>query len=70
MPPRTVLQITDVANFPGMKSATAAALKIYPPDQKTATQIGYSFRVLAAKGKVYMEVVGPIRAGVGIPGAG
>lgn len=66
----TVLQIADVANFAGVKSATAVALKIYPPGQKTATEIDYSFGALAVKGPVYLHVDGPIRAGVGIPGSG
>jgi hypothetical protein len=65
----TTLQIADVANFGGVKSATATALKIYPPNQRAATLITYTFRALAVKGPVYMEVIGPIGPGAGIPGS-
>jgi hypothetical protein len=63
----TVLRIADVGVFGDVKTATASALRIYPPNQKTSTEIGYSFEALAVKGPIYMWVVGPIRAGTGIP---
>jgi hypothetical protein len=40
-------------------------LKVYAPGQKSAKEIGFSFDACAHKGVL---VVGPIRAGVGIPG--
>jgi len=64
----TTLRIADVYNFAGVKNAAAFALKIYPPNQKTATYISYTFQALAKKGPIYMMVVGPIEPGVGIPG--
>jgi hypothetical protein len=65
----TLLQIADAANYGGVKQATAYALKVYPPGQKTATEIMFTFPALAVKGPVYLHVVGPIEPHVGIPGS-
>lgn len=40
-------------------------LKVYPPGQRSPEEIGFSFDACAHKGVL---VVGPVRAGVGIPG--
>jgi hypothetical protein len=64
----TTLQIVNAYNFGGSKTATAAALKVYPPNQKTATYIYFTFPALVKKGTIYMMVTGPIKPGAGIPG--
>lgn len=63
----TTLQIVNANNFGGHKIATATALKIYPPNQKTATYINLTFPALVKNGTTYMMLDGPILAGVGIP---
>jgi len=65
----TVLRIANAGAFGDVKTATASALKIYPPNQKKSTIIGYSFQALAVKGPIYMWVLGPIRPGTGVPGS-
>lgn len=47
------------------KAVVVDGLKVYPPGQKSAKEIGFSFDACAHKGVL---VVGPMRAGVGIPG--
>ncbi len=47
------------------KPVLADGLKVYPPGQKSAKEIGFSFDACAHKGVL---VVGPMRSGVGIPG--
>jgi hypothetical protein len=66
----TVLRFVNVSNFGDVETATATALNIYPPGQKTSAQISYSFPALVAKGPIYLGVVAPIRPEVGIPGNG
>jgi hypothetical protein len=62
------LQIVNAYNFGGLKVATATALRIYPPNQKSATYIDFTFPALVKKGTPYMSVSGPIMPGTGIPG--
>jgi hypothetical protein len=64
----TTLQIVNAYNFGGFKTATAIALKVYPPNQKTATYIDLTFPALVKKGTIYMMVTGPVMPGTGIPG--
>ena len=64
----TTLRIVNARNFGGAKTATATALKIYPPNQKTATHIYFTFPALVKKGTTYMMVTSPIMPGAGIPG--
>jgi hypothetical protein len=64
----TTLQIVNAHNFGGFKVATATALKVYPPNQKTATYIDLTFPALVKKGTIYMMVTGPVMPGTGIPG--
>jgi len=64
----TTLQIVNAYNFGDSKVATATALKIYPPSQKTATYIYFTFPAPVQKGTIYMMVTGPVMPGTGIPG--
>ncbi len=64
----TTLQIVNAHNFGGLKTATATALKVYPPGQRTATYIYMTFPALVKKGTIYLLVRSPIVPGVGIPG--
>jgi Protein of unknown function (DUF4232) len=65
----TVVQITDVANFPSgkCKPAEATSLRIYPPGQFTAAEIPFNFRGCSAKGPIFLSVE-PVQPGLGIPG--
>jgi hypothetical protein len=65
----TLLQIVDVGNFPASscKPTQASALRVYPPDQLSAAEIPFSFRVCSAKGPIFLTVQA-IQPGVGIPG--
>jgi len=47
------------------KPAAAEGLNVYPPGQRSAKEVGFPFDACAHKGVL---VVGPLRAGVGIPG--
>jgi len=47
------------------KPVVVDGLKVYPPGQRSPKEIGFSFDACAHKGVL---VVGPMRAGVGIPG--
>ena len=64
----TTLQIVNAYNFGGFKTATATALRVYPPNQKKATYIDFTFPALMKKGTIYMMVTGPVMPGAGIPG--
>lgn len=65
----TVLQITDVGNYPAStcEPATAIALRVYPPNQTASTQVPFSFQACSATGPVYLHVEA-LQPGVGIPG--
>lgn len=65
----TVLQITDVGNVPQRRCqpVTAAALKVYPPDEFTSTQIPFSFRACGRVGPTFLSIT-PIQPGIGVPG--
>jgi hypothetical protein len=47
------------------KPVVVDGLKVYPPGQRSPKEIGFSFDACTHKGVL---VVGPMRAGVGIPG--
>jgi hypothetical protein len=47
------------------KEVVADGLRIYPPGQTTSQEVPFSFGACAHRGVL---VVGPVRAGVGIPG--
>jgi len=65
----TVLQITDVGNYPPSTCdpATAFFLRVYPPDQTASAEVGFSFQACSSPGPVYLHVEA-IQPGVGIPG--
>jgi hypothetical protein len=65
----TTVQIVDVGNFPAAKCrpAQATTLRVYPPDQRSAAEIPFSFRACSAKGPAFLSVE-PIQPGVGVPG--
>jgi hypothetical protein len=65
----TVLQLTEVLNYPAArcKPATASFLRVYPPDQRSAEEIPFRFRACSAKGPIFLSVE-PIQPGVGVPG--
>jgi hypothetical protein len=65
----TVLQITDVGNFPSgkCKPAEATGLRVYPPGQFSAAEIPFGFRACSAKGPIFLSVE-PVQPGVGVPG--
>jgi hypothetical protein len=48
------------------RSVAADGLRVYPPGQRTAHTIRYPFKACAHRGVL---VVGPVVAGVGIPGS-
>src|SRR5712691_2157832 len=47
----TVLRIVDVANFPAARCrpVNASSLRVFPPDQRAAAGIPFSFRACSAK---------------------
>jgi hypothetical protein len=47
------------------KEVVAQALKVYPPGEKSSGVVPFSFGACAHRGVLF---VGPVRAGVGIPG--
>jgi Protein of unknown function (DUF4232) len=47
------------------KPVAVDGLKVYPPNQRSPKEIGFSFDACAHQGVL---VVGPVRAGAGIPG--
>ena len=47
------------------KPVVVDGLKVYPPSQRSPKEIGFAFDACAHTGVL---VVGPMRAGVGIPG--
>jgi hypothetical protein len=65
----TVLQITDVGNFPrsACSPATAFGLKVIPPDETTSAGVPFNFRACSKAGPVFLSVQ-PVQPGVGIPG--
>jgi hypothetical protein len=65
----TLLQITDVANFPSSRcgQVTALGLKVIPPDERTAQGIPFSFPACTRTGVTFLSVQ-PLQPGVGIPG--
>jgi Protein of unknown function (DUF4232) len=46
---------------------SAALLRVYPPDQRSATYAAFAFEVCAQAGPVYMSIVEPIERGAGTP---
>ena len=65
----TVLQISNVANFPASKCkpADASGLRVYPPNQRSAAEIPFGFRACSVKGPIFLSVE-PVQPGIGIPG--
>jgi Protein of unknown function (DUF4232) len=64
----TTLAYHDVAvtTEPGCDPVgSAVELRVYPPDQRSATDAAFDFEVCSHPGVVYMSIVGPI-----IPGPG
>jgi hypothetical protein len=54
----SVLRITDVANFPASScsEATAAGLRVYPPNQKTSKIVPFPFSACAKVGETFLQV--------------
>jgi hypothetical protein len=65
----TVIQLTNVFNYPAARCRPAAAsfLRVYPPDQRRAEDIPFRFRACSKAGPIFLSVE-PIHRGVGIPG--
>jgi len=65
----TVLQISDVSNFPRSqcKPVTAFGLKVIPPDERSAAGVPFSFRACSKTGPIFLTVQ-PVQPGVGVPG--
>jgi Protein of unknown function (DUF4232) len=64
-----LLQVTDVANFPpaSCDPASAVALRVYPPNDRRAAEVPFSFRACRKSGPVYLHVRTTV-GGTGIPG--
>jgi hypothetical protein len=64
-----LLQIANAGVFSGAacKPVQADALRVYPPDRRTATLVPFSFEACQKSGPVFLHIR-TIRAGVGIPG--
>jgi uncharacterized protein DUF4232 len=65
----TVLQVTDVANYPPATCGptTASALRVYPPGSLTSEDIAYRFPACSKPGPVYLSVRA-VSPGIGVPG--
>ncbi|HYZ53368.1 MAG TPA: DUF4232 domain-containing protein [Streptosporangiaceae bacterium] len=63
------LRITNVGNYPSSAChpANAVALRVYPPNDYTATEIPFSFRACAKSGPAFLHVTTTLN-GTGIPG--
>lgn len=66
-PGQTAHALLGVADWGAVcsRAVTADGLKVYPPGQRIAQEVPFSFRACAHRG---ILTVGPLRAGVGIPG--
>jgi len=66
-----VLRIVDVGNFGNPNQpcdpANAVALRIYPPNDRTSTELPFSFRACSKAGPIYL-FVRTTESGAGIPG--
>jgi hypothetical protein len=66
-----VLRIVDVYNFGNPKQpcdpANAVALRIYPPNDRTSTEIPFSFHACSKSGPIYL-FVRTTESGAGVPG--
>jgi hypothetical protein len=60
---------TDVGNFSSSscRPKTAAALKVFPPGERTARFVPFSFRACSKPGPVFLSVRA-VEPGVGVPG--
>jgi hypothetical protein len=58
------LQITEAANFPNATChrTTAAGIRVYPPNQRSSSAVGFPFPACAAEGPIYLHV-GPVHKG-------
>ncbi len=65
----TVLQLTDVSNYPPATCgpATASVLRVYPPGSLTSEDVAYRFPACSKAGPVYLSVRA-VSLAVGIPG--
>jgi hypothetical protein len=65
----SVLQITDVGNYPPATCApaTATSLRVYPPGSFTSEDIEFRLRACSKVGTQYLSVTA-LAPGVGIPG--
>jgi hypothetical protein len=64
----TILAYHDVAvsTAPGCDPVyTTFDLRVYPPDQRLATYAAFDFEACSHAGVVYLDIIEPIRAGVG-----
>ncbi len=64
----TILAYHDVGAYPPRVCdpvSTTFELRIYPPDQRTATYAAFDFEACSHPGAAYMSITEPIRAGAG-----
>jgi hypothetical protein len=64
----TILGYHDVvvSTEPGCSPVTSATyLRVYPPDQRSATYAAFPFEVCSHRGPIYMSIIEPIIPGVG-----
>jgi hypothetical protein len=55
-----------VSTEPGCHEVNSAVeLRVYPPDQRSATDAAFSFPVCSHRGPIYMSIIEPIKPGVG-----
>jgi hypothetical protein len=66
-----LLRITDVGNLPAAscRPATAVELKVFPPNQRSARFIPFSFKACSKPGPTFLSVQA-VQPGVGVPGSG
>ncbi len=64
-----LLRITDVGNVPASSCSptTARQLKVFPPDERSARFVPFSFRACSKPGPVFLSIRA-VEPGVGIPG--
>jgi hypothetical protein len=67
----SALTVVDIGGYPVSRChpAAADALRVYPPDQYSATEVPFAGQACASSGPVYL-ITGTIQPGVGVPGQG
>jgi hypothetical protein len=64
-----LLRITDVGNLPAASCGptTAAELKVFPPNERSARFVPFTFRACSKAGPAFLSVQA-VQPGVGVPG--